>query len=143
MTADIRWMQRLSNFENAMKNLREGVEEAATRNLNKLEKQGVIQAFEFCYELAWNTVKDFYEAQGETGIQGSRDAFNLAINRNLIVQHGAALIQSIRSRQLSTHTYNEATAEEIFTDIVERYYATFNELLENLSKEKIGYDKNL
>jgi nucleotidyltransferase substrate binding protein (TIGR01987 family) len=136
MEFDVRWIQRLQNFENAMKNLQEGVEEAVKRDLNKLEKQGVIQAFEFCYELAWNTVKDFYEAQGETGIQGSRDAFSLAFNRGLIKDHGASLVESIRSRQMSTHTYDEKTAEEIFGDIVNKYYATFKELLDSLVREK-------
>jgi len=46
--------------------------------LNELEKQGLIQAFEYTYELAWNTIKDYFENQGETGIHGSRDAFRLA-----------------------------------------------------------------
>ena len=139
MVPDVRWIQRLNNFQNAMKNLQEGVEEAAGRDLNKLEKQGVIQAFEFCYKLAWNTVKDFYEAQGDTGIQGSRDAFTLAFNRGLIREHGTALIESIRSRQLSTHTYDEETANGIFGDIVNKYFAAFRELLQCLEREKKRY----
>ncbi len=136
MAFDVRWIQRLNNFENAMKTLHEGVEEATKRDLNKLEKQGVIQSFEFCYELAWNTVKDFYEAQGDTGIQGSRDAFTIAFNRSLIKENGESLIESIRSRQLSTHTYDEETADEILGDIINKYYATFKELLDSLISEK-------
>lgn len=132
MASDIRWIQRLSNFKSAMKNLEEGVTEASGRPLNKLEKQGVIQAFEFCYELAWNTVKDFYEEQGETNIQGSRDAFTMAFNRGLVTKHGNALIESIRSRQLSAHTYNESTAELIFDLIINKYFVAFSELLDNL-----------
>jgi len=53
--------------------------------LNELEKQGLIQSFEYSYELAWNTIKDYFDAQGETGIHGSRDAFRLAFKRGLIL----------------------------------------------------------
>jgi nucleotidyltransferase substrate binding protein (TIGR01987 family) len=137
MATDVRWIQRLNNFETAMKNLLEGIEEATTRQLNKLEKQGLIQAFEYNYELAWNTVKDFYEAQGETNIQGSRDAFTLAFNRGLVKNYGTVLIESIKARQMSSHTYNEETADEIFDDIVNSYYDAFKELIDNLIKEKI------
>jgi nucleotidyltransferase substrate binding protein (TIGR01987 family) len=136
MSADVRWIQRLNNFEKAMKNLGEGVEEAADRELNKLEKQGVIQAFECCFELAWNTVKDFYDAQGDIGIQGSRDAFTLAFNRGLVGMYSTALVESIRSRQLTTHTYNEKNTEIIFTDIVNKYYPAFKELIDSLLHER-------
>jgi nucleotidyltransferase substrate binding protein (TIGR01987 family) len=136
MTTDVRWIQRLNNFAAAMKTLREGIEAATTRTLNNLEKQGLIQAFEYNYELAWNTVKDFYEAQGETNIQGSRDAFMLAFNRGLAQNHGATLIEAIKARQMSSHTYNEATADDIYNGIVKSYYKAFKELLDNLTNEK-------
>ena len=58
---DIRWIQRLSNFGKALDNLREAVELLKTRSLSKLEEQGLIKAFELVHELAWNTIKDFYE----------------------------------------------------------------------------------
>ncbi len=118
-----------------MDNLLEVIEIATIRELNKFEKQGLIQAFEYNYELAWKTVKDFYEAQGETDIQGSRDAFTLAFNRGLVKNCGKALIESIRSRQLSSHTYNEETAEEVYNDVINKYYDAFKELFDSLNKE--------
>ena len=118
-----------------MDNLLEVIEIATIRELNKFEKQGLIQAFEYNYELAWKTVKDFYEAQGETDIQGSRDAFTLAFNRGLVKNCGKALIESIRGRQLSSHTYNEETAEEVYNDVINKYYDAFKELFDSLSKE--------
>ena len=118
-----------------MDNLLEVIEIATIRELNKFEKQGLIQAFEYNYELAWKTVKDFYEAQGETDIQGSRDAFTLAFNRGLVKNYGKALIESIRSRQLSSHTYNEETAEEVYNDVINKYYDAFKELFDSLNKE--------
>ncbi len=82
---NIRWLQRLNNFKKAFKQLELGVEQATDRELSDLEKEGLIQRFEYNQELSWQTIKDFYEFIGETGIQGSRDAFQLAVKRGLIL----------------------------------------------------------
>lgn len=84
---DIRWKQRFSNFKKALSQLSKFIEK---RDLNELEEQGLIQAFEYTYELAWNVIKDYYEFQGTAAIQGSRDAFRLALNRGLL-KDGRAL----------------------------------------------------
>ncbi len=102
--------------------------------LNPLEKQGLIQAFEYNYELAWNVIKDFYEYQGETTIQGSRDAFRLAYNKGLI-NNGKNWLLMIESRMKTSHTYNEDTAEEIIQLIINEYYTMFLELHEALKKQ--------
>lgn len=120
-TQDIRWIQRLSHFSKAMSQLTRFIEKGA---LNDLEKQGLIQAFEYTYELAWNTLKDYFEAQGETNIHGSRDAFRLAFKRGLI-ENGETWMDMITSRTLTSHTYNEAVAEKIAADIVKRYFSEF------------------
>ncbi len=134
MNKDIRWKQRYQNFNKAMNNLLEAVITAKQRELSKLEKQGVIQAFEYTYELAWKTVKDFYESQGEVDIQGSRDAFQLAFRRGLVVDHGEELMASIKSRQLTSHTYDDSTANAIFHDIINLYFDAFKELADNLGE---------
>lgn len=72
MNTDIRWHQRLTNFTKALAELSETIALTKQRPLTKLEQKGVIQAFEYNYELAWNCIKDFYQFQGETDIQGSR-----------------------------------------------------------------------
>jgi len=87
---DIRWIQRFSNFKKALQKLQEAVEEYRNEGMNEIEKEGLIQRFEYTYELAWNTIKDFYEEQGEISIQGSKDAFRTAFSRVLpaMVKHG-------------------------------------------------------
>jgi len=75
MAEDIRWKQRLDNYSKALRQLTRFVEKG---ELNEFEQQGLIQCFEYTYELAWNSIKDVFEAQGEVGIIGSRDAFRLA-----------------------------------------------------------------
>jgi len=120
-THDIRWMQRFNNYSKALDQLTKFIEKG---ELNELEKQGMIQAFEYTYELAWNTMKDYFEAQGETNIFGSRDTFRLAFKRGLI-ENGEAWMAMITSRTLTSHTYNEEIAEEIVRDIAAVYFQEF------------------
>ena len=127
MDEQIRWKQRLSQYKLALSNLREAVNLHKVRELTKLEEQGFIKAFELVHELAWLVIKDFYKAQGETSIQGSRDAFRLAFQRGLI-QNGDTFMKSIKSRQLTVYTYNESTADQIHDDILNLYFKEFEAL---------------
>ena len=135
MENDIRWVQRFGNYKKALSNLEEAIEIATERELSKLEKQGLIQSFEFTYELSWKVTKDFFESKGETEIYGSRDVFRMAFERGLIAQ-GDSLMEAAKSRQLTSHTYNEETADEIYHDVINKYFDAFQELAENLQKEK-------
>ncbi len=118
---DIRWKRRFNNFSKALGQLTKFIEKG---QLNELEEQGLIQAFEYTYELAWNVLKDFFAYQGETEIRGSRDAFRMAFNRG-IIQEGQIWMEMIRSRTLTSHTYNEEMARKIAADVVNRYFPEF------------------
>jgi len=131
-TTDIRWIQRFNNFSKALKQLTKFIEKG---ELSELEQQGLIQSFEYNYELAWNTIKDFYENQGEIGIQGSRDAIRMAFRRELIAD-GDIWMKMIKSRTLTSHTYNEEIAEEIVTAILSDYYNEFVKLQERFHELK-------
>ncbi len=125
MTAqDIRWIQRFNNFEKALSQLTKFIEKG---DLNELEKQGLIQAFEYTFELAWSTIKDYFESQGEVSILGSRDAFRQAFKRGLI-QNGEIWMEMITSRIATSHTYNEEVAEKIANDTATLYYGEFVKL---------------
>jgi len=124
ITKDIRWIQRFNHFKKALNQLTKFIEKG---KLNELEQQGVIQSFEYTYELAWNTLKDYFEHQGETGIHGSRDAFRLAFKRGLI-EDGETWMDMIESRALTTHTYNEDIAKDIANNIFNRYFSEFQTL---------------
>ena len=84
MDEDIRWKQRLQNYKKALVTLEKAVELEKIRKLTDLEKQGVIQGFEFTFEMAWNVMKDYLEEQGITGIIGSKGAVRHAFNKELI-----------------------------------------------------------
>lgn len=89
-----------------------------------MEQQGLIQAFEFTHELAWNTLKDFLEAHGTTNLYGSKDASREAFATGLI-ENGEAWMAMIKSRNQTTHTYNEEMADEIGAAITSSYLAEF------------------
>ena len=125
---EIRWIQRFNNFSKALKQLAKFIEKG---ELNELEEQGLIQSFEYNYELSWNTIKDFYEHQAETDIQGSRDAIRMAFKRGLI-EDGEIWMEMINSRNLTAYTYNEDTASEIVSNILEKYYQVFIKLQKKL-----------
>lgn len=104
-------------------------------DLSKLEEQGVIQVFEFTHELAWNTLKDFLESRGAQNIYGSKDATREAFKAGLL-ENGETWMDMIRSRNRTTHTYDEATVLEIVDAVTEKYFAAFNALQVKLNKLK-------
>lgn len=132
MTDDIRWRQRFQNFQKALKQLDEAVALLQSRALSNLEKQGIIQAFEYTYELAWNVIKDFYQYQGEQGIQGSRDAIRLGFKRGLIEQ-GDTWLEMVKTRALTSHTYHEALMQETLKRIETDYLSAFLALQKTLT----------
>ena len=125
---DNRWQQRLANFGRALAQLERAVVLSNERTLSELETQGLIQAFEFTHELAWKTMKDYFEYQGNTAITGPRDATREAVKYGLIAD-GEGRISMIASRNKTSHTYDEATAQEIALLIVESYFVLFTDFL--------------
>lgn len=122
--ADIRWKQRFQNYNKALARLKGAVDLASQRKLSELEEQGLIKAFEFTHELAWNVLKDFFENQGETGILGSRDAVRLAFRRG-IIQNGETWMEMIKARNQTSRTYDEEIAESIANNILAEFYPEF------------------
>lgn len=128
---DIRWQQRLQNFSIALKQLESAVELARTKQLSDLEKQGTIQAFEYTHELAWNVIKDYFEYQGNTSITGSRDASREAFQKGL-TSKGDVWMEMIKSRNMTSHTYNKNVADEIVFKIQTEYCLAFQDFEEKM-----------
>lgn len=129
---DIRWKQRFANYQRALSSLEAGVQLADQRELSDLEKQGLIQAFAFTHELAWNVMKDYFVYQGNTAITGSRDAAREAFSKNLL-EDGEGWMDMITSRNQTSHTYNQAVAQAICELIRGRYFALFKSFQARMS----------
>jgi nucleotidyltransferase substrate binding protein (TIGR01987 family) len=134
-TQDIRWIQRFNHFSKAFAQLKEAVELSEQRKLSKLEEQGLIQAFEYTHEMAWNTLKDFLEERGVKKIYGSKDATREAFKTGLI-ENGEAWMEMIESRNMTSHTYNEETATAIVSAIIHFYFAEFSDFHVRMQKLK-------
>lgn len=130
---DIRWQQRFANFKKALRQLKSAVELSEQRALSNLEKQGVIQAFEFTHELAWNVLKDYLQDQGNQNIKGSKDATREAFKVELIAD-GEQWMAMIQSRNISTLTYDEDTAEQLVSAIIGHYFPLFVALQTEMAK---------
>ncbi|MBK8503801.1 MAG: nucleotidyltransferase substrate binding protein [Saprospiraceae bacterium] len=139
---DIRWIQRFSNFSKALNSLLKAIDEFREDEGNEIVRAGMIKFFEMTYELAWLTMKDYYENQGESDLQGSKDAIRLAFNRGLI-NDSVNWFAMVESRKLTVHTYNPETAEQVATAIAETYMGLFIQLQTRLQIEKINTEKNL
>ncbi len=124
MQKDIRWQQRFSNYKKALAQLKKFIDKG---DLSELEKQGLVKAFEYTYELSWNTLKDFLEYQGKSRLIGSRDVFREAFKENIIVD-GEEWMNMLKSRNITIHTYNQKTADEITDKVFNSYFQLFCDL---------------
>jgi nucleotidyltransferase substrate binding protein (TIGR01987 family) len=131
---DIRWKQRFVNFNKAFNQLKRFVE---VEKLNEMEAQGLIKAFEYTYELSWKTLQDLLKEKGYKGISGPRPVIEQCFQDGYI-SDGKAWMSMYKSRNLTSHTYNEETAEEIVEAIGSVYYQLFKNLQIKLEEEITG-----
>lgn len=127
MNIDIRWKQRFSNYEKATSQLTEFIEKG---ELNKFELQGLIQCFEYTFELAWKTMKDYLEEEGFE-VKSPRATMQTAFQTELILD-GHAWIDALEKRNLMAHTYNEEFVHEAEELIRKKYYPAIKELYDKL-----------
>ena len=130
---DICWQQHFANYKKALLQLQSAVALSKERALSPLEKQGATHVFEFTHELAWNMLKDFLRDQGNSNIKGSKDATREAFKVELI-SDGEQWMAMIQSRNISSHTYDECTAELLVDAIIRNYYPLFVTLKTEMEK---------
>ena len=124
LTPDIRWKQRLQNYENAIRLLHSFAEE---QTLSERDLLGFVKAFELTYELAWKMLKNYLEFQGSTTLIGSRDTFRLAIERG-VIDDGVIWFEMIKSRNAATHTYDHKSALDVISEVKTHYLYLLNAL---------------
>ena len=133
---DVRWKQRFQNFDRAFVLLRQAMEHGPAA-LNPLEKEGVIQRFEYCFELAWKTVKDYMEQSGVVfATVTPRQVLKEAFAARIIVD-GQVWIDMLDHRNLLSHTYNQASFGRAVEAIHARYLSGFDALHEFLHRESL------
>ncbi|MGM0622013.1 MAG: nucleotidyltransferase substrate binding protein [Bacteroidota bacterium] len=131
---DIRWQQRLINLKKAFSQLERFI---TRKELNEMEEQGLIKAFEYTYELSWKTLQDLLKEKGYTDIAGPRPVIEQSFQDGYITD-GKGWMQMHQSRNLTSHTYDEDTAEEIIEEIRNRYFDLLKKLIIRLYEERDG-----
>ena len=127
-----RWVYRFDNYTRALTLLREGVETMQARHLTDLEKQGLIQRFEFTCELAWKLLRDYLEhaavrLETVTPAAVVKEAFAARL-----IENGDLWMQSLNARNRTSHIYDLKTFEKILDDIGHDYLPLFEALQRKL-----------
>ena len=124
--------EKYSKFCEALTRLSEAVADFDKYGLSSV-RDGVIQRFEFCTELAWKTTREMLIEQGFIDLNSPKEVMKKAFEIKL-VDDEALWIEILNSRNITSHVYDENTAETIFRKIKEMYVAGFTELKERLIK---------
>ena len=126
-----RWQQRLKDFKEAGARLQEAL---ARKKFEDLEKDGVIQRFEFTFELAWKTLKDYLEDQGVTDAASPKKVLQKAFQENILLD-GQLWMEMLEDRNKLSHIYRREMSEDVFVNIKEKYAQALGDLVLVLEKE--------
>lgn len=136
MKQDVRWRQRLENYDKALARLCKAVdiiaaEQHGRSEVDDLLKEGLVQRFEYTQELAWKVMKDYEEYQGYTDVQGSRDAIRRALQMGLV--DDARWMDTIASRNLTSHCYDDEEFQAVLCQIVNDFLPIFLRFSEHMN----------
>jgi nucleotidyltransferase substrate binding protein (TIGR01987 family) len=138
---DIRWIQRFSNFRKAMEKLKDAINEYEEEEMSDLEKEGLVQRFEYTFELAWKTLQDFLYQRGYVDIKGPTLVLKQAFQDGYITDE-RTWRKMKEARELTSHTYDEDRANEIVEKIVLEFWAPLLQLMKRLDDEmKKNFEK--
>lgn len=117
-----RWEQKLDSYHKALNRLAEVVNRYNERGLSEIERDGLVQRFEFTHEMAWKLMMSFCKSQSpEEELFGSKDSTRWAFGKGLL-NNGDVWMDMIRSRNYTSHNYDGVVTESIVHKVVEEYY---------------------
>ena len=129
-----RYENKRRNFKNALERLKEAVEEFRQEDSGDVVRDGLIQRFEFTYELSWKTTKEYLEILGIPDRNSPKAVLKEAYAQKLINNEENWLLM-LNDRKMTSHVYKEEMAEEIAERISGCYVKEFEMLLERLEQE--------
>lgn len=123
---DIRWKQRFDNLQSALQLLREAVTVHAAKPEDDMIRMALIKSFEMTFELSWKTMKDYLKHNG-IDVKLPREIIKQAFATDILV-NGQAWIGMLEDRNLMTHVYDKALAQEAVNSICIRYMPEIEQL---------------
>ena len=130
METDVHWRQRLDNLEKALGNLEMAL---AIQEADLIQRAGMVQFFEICFELSWKVLKDYLEAQGFNDLNSPRGNIKKAFEIGLIVD-GSAWLKGLEDRNMTSHIYNETIARQVEDFIRNIYAPLFRTLVSTMNR---------
>lgn len=130
MNKKIRWKQRFENLSKAYAQLKKGLKISKP---SEIEQQGIVQSFEFTFELSWKTLKDYLESKGSSA-SFPRDVIKEAFQHQTITD-GEVWLDMLAKRNFLTHTYDEKKAKEAIELIRKDYEPAISSLIDFFKKE--------
>lgn len=135
MNGPVCWWKRLQSFLKALVQLEKACEK---RSYTELERAGLVQMFEFTFELAWKTLKDLLTYEG-IDVASPREVIRRSFEIGLLTEEQAeTLLDALQKRNLLAHTYQESFAEMAVVLIKARYFPTLKQLADVLQKRAKG-----
>lgn len=126
-----RFEERRKEFSNAVQRLKKALEEKE----NDIIIDGVLHRFEFTFELAWKTMKDYLEYIGVIEKTGSpREIIKSAFEYGMI-EDGEAWIKMMLARNSLSHLYDEAKSREVYQEIKNVYFKLLEQLKEKFNEK--------
>ncbi len=122
--------QRIETYSNAVDRLKEGLQEKETR----LAIDGILHRFEFTFELAWKTLKDYLEYMGFTEKTGSpREVIQSGFKQG-IIEDGEAWIKMMIARNSLAHLYDEEESRKVYKNVKEKYIVLLQDIKEKFER---------
>ena len=131
-STEIRWRQRLETYHKALNRLKEVIDLKQSRPLSALEKDGMVQRFEYTQELAWKVLKNYIEYQGGERLVGSRDTIRQAFSMGLILNPDP-WFDMLESRNETVEVYDEGIEDELINKIILNYFPILKDLYSHIS----------
>ncbi len=134
----LRWHYRFDNFSRAFVLLREAVDTMEERALNQLEKEGMIQRFEYSWELAWKTMADFIASEGLNLPTVTPRAVLKASFQAGIISDGDEWMAALDARNKMSHVYNFKIFEQVIEALRTRFLPLFERFHEDFQMRRIN-----
>lgn len=118
--------KKAANLERAVLRLQEAVAEY-DKTKSDAVRDGSIQRFEFCMELAWKTARAYLLDQGFADLNSPKAVMREAYAYG-ILNNESVWINALTDRNLTSHVYDDKVADEIFSRIQTNYISILKEL---------------
>ncbi|MDA7704884.1 nucleotidyltransferase substrate binding protein [Rickettsiales bacterium] len=135
MSEKLRWEYRFDNYKRAFLLLREAMELRSEKKITPLEEEGIIQRFEYSWELAWKTLKDYLDNEGVVLEKITpKEVIIKAIEAKIIIDR-EKWMKTLDDRNKMSHQYSHEVFSQVIENIENNHFGLFDYLYEKLLHE--------